>query len=277
MRSVVSILFLITFSTLAALPQTFRPQIPKVWDEQAIADMEIPLPSPAPKPVHVSEEYYYSIPEITIYRTYPRQRGSLAEEAAYIERLKNEEPVVAFDQAQLRTEEDWIRAGELVFRTSSNPIPYQPATGPSYVIRQKGIVEINSGPCTVCHSQRQSDGSILFGIPSTNANNYAFAVESTSLNRMMRALFSTPWRNPDPNVPLTATVTSAEIVSWRLPGGGITDRIGTSLTYPLQIPSLIGIKDRKYFDHSGRHRHRSIGDLMRSPSSPEPSSSIDTT
>lgn len=44
---------------------------------------------------------------------------------------------------------------------------------------------------------------------------------------------------------------------------GSPDRIGSTLTYPVQIPSLIGLKNWKYFDHSGRHRHRSIGDVMR--------------
>jgi mono/diheme cytochrome c family protein len=44
---------------------------------------------------------------------------------------------------------------------------------------------------------------------------------------------------------------------------GVAIRQGTSLRYPAQVPDLIGIKDRRYLDHTGLVRHRSIGDLMR--------------
>ncbi len=40
-------------------------------------------------------------------------------------------------------------------------------------------------------------------------------------------------------------------------------RHGTSPWTPVQIPDLIGIKDRKYLDRTGLVRHRDIGDLMR--------------
>jgi hypothetical protein len=33
--------------------------------------------------------------------------------------------------------------------------------------------------------------------------------------------------------------------------------------FPPQVPDLIGIKDRKYLDHTGLQLHRSIADMMR--------------
>jgi hypothetical protein len=33
--------------------------------------------------------------------------------------------------------------------------------------------------------------------------------------------------------------------------------------YPISIPDLFNLKDRKYFDHTGLNRHQEIGDLMR--------------
>jgi hypothetical protein len=33
--------------------------------------------------------------------------------------------------------------------------------------------------------------------------------------------------------------------------------------YPVQVPDRIGVKDRKYLDHTGLQVHRSIADLMR--------------
>jgi len=34
--------------------------VPKAWDEEAIATLEIPLANPIGSPKHVSSEYYYS-------------------------------------------------------------------------------------------------------------------------------------------------------------------------------------------------------------------------
>ena len=251
---------LATWGLLVSAQERYRPDIPKVWDEDAVADMEIPLPSPAPRPVHVTEKYYYSIPELTIYKTYPLVPAE--KQAEHLNWLSEQEPVVAFDPAQLKTEGDWVSAGELVFRTSLQPIPFQPGRGGAYVIRTKGRVELIFGTCATCHSQRQPDGSSLSGPPSRSANNFAFSGPADRMLRMRR-LFSTPWLDPDPNMQLAPAVVNANHVEWRTRSGGISDRIGSSLLYPIQIPSLIGLKDRKYFDHSGRHRHRSIGDVMR--------------
>src|SRR3954471_10637472 len=40
-------------------------------------------------------------------------------------------------------------------------------------------------------------------------------------------------------------------------------RVGTAAYIILKIPDLIGVKDRKYIDHTATHLHRGIGDLMR--------------
>jgi hypothetical protein len=44
---------------------------------------------------------------------------------------------------------------------------------------------------------------------------------------------------------------------------GVLARHRSSLTSPVQVPDLIGIKDRKYLDRTGLQRHNSIVDLMR--------------
>ncbi|MGH9765989.1 MAG: hypothetical protein ACREAB_01035 [Blastocatellia bacterium] len=46
-------------------------------------------------------------------------------------------------------------------------------------------------------------------------------------------------------------------------GSGGLPRWNGSLYYPAKTPDLIGIKDRKYIDHTATHQHRGIGDLMR--------------
>ena len=44
---------------------------------------------------------------------------------------------------------------------------------------------------------------------------------------------------------------------------GVIARQGTSPLSPPQIPDLIGVKDRKYLDHTGLLIQRSIADMMR--------------
>jgi len=45
--------------------------IPKTWDDEAIATLEIPLADPVGSPRHVSADYYYRIPVAPIYKSYP--------------------------------------------------------------------------------------------------------------------------------------------------------------------------------------------------------------
>lgn len=44
---------------------------------------------------------------------------------------------------------------------------------------------------------------------------------------------------------------------------GVMVRHGSNPLHPVQVPDLIGIKDRRYLDRTGLVRHREIGDLMR--------------
>jgi hypothetical protein len=76
--------------------------------------------------------------------------------------------------------------------------------------------------------------------------------------------YGVPWRADDANLKLktiTADEDRALQVAFRRSGG--LPRWNGSLYYPTKMPDLIGIKDRKYFDHTATHLHRDIGDLMR--------------
>jgi hypothetical protein len=76
--------------------------------------------------------------------------------------------------------------------------------------------------------------------------------------------FGVPWRADDINLKLK-TITEDEDrelnTAFRRSGG--LPRWNGSLYYPAKFPDLIGIKDRKYLDHTATHLHRGIGDLMR--------------
>jgi hypothetical protein len=76
--------------------------------------------------------------------------------------------------------------------------------------------------------------------------------------------FGVPWRSDDPNLKLK-TITEdedRELASAFRRSGGLP-RWSGSLYFPTKMPDLIGVKDRKYFDHTATHLHRGIGDLMR--------------
>src|SRR5215468_4278678 len=97
---------------------TFAPAIPKTWDDGAIASLEVPLANPIGSPKHVSADYYYRIPVAPIYKTYPIYTPG-HEPAGYVDWLKQQGPEILWDDAghapQLKTEKDWIDAGEIVF------------------------------------------------------------------------------------------------------------------------------------------------------------------
>jgi hypothetical protein len=76
--------------------------------------------------------------------------------------------------------------------------------------------------------------------------------------------FGVPWRADDINRKLKtmSDVESRELQEAFRRSGGLA-RWNGSLYYPAKFPDLIGIKDRKYLDHTATHLHRGIGDLMR--------------
>ena len=48
------------------------PAVPKTWDDEAIATLEVPLANPVGSPKHVSPTYYYKIPVRPIYKQLSR-------------------------------------------------------------------------------------------------------------------------------------------------------------------------------------------------------------
>jgi len=96
------------------------------------------------------------------------------------------------------------------------------------------------------------DGGAPIGVPS-----------GTLGSRLYQA-FSVPWNPDDPHLKLKAA-TQSDYDLWFAAGlrGGALPRWNGSFYYPAKIPDIIGIKDRKYIDHTATHLNRGIGDLMR--------------
>jgi hypothetical protein len=286
MKSVIVILF----STAAfILAQPYRPEIPKTWDAAALGSLEVPHPKPRYSPVAVPAEYYYRVPVRPVYKTYPVYAPG-REPANYVEWLNKQEPEIIFDAARLRSQQDWIKAGEKVFDapfgfnfvismadvrstawfehvqpplTKAGVMPFV-----TYVIREKGKVELGTFACAMCHTRVLSDGTVIKGaqgnFPIDRANGFGWRHAPPSIVRFLyRTLSGAPWLNPDP-ADLANTLSPEELATqFDSAPAGVVVRHRTSMNYPVAIPDLIGVKNRRYLDRTGLVQHRGIGDLMR--------------
>ncbi len=273
------------------------PYIPKVWTNDAVRELEVPLAKPEFSPKHISEADYYRIPERVIYRTYPVYHPD-REPDGYQEWLKRREPEVAFDAKNLTTKQDWIAAGELIFNapTSFGPVFFgadqlrdasfieetgmpvaRDGTIPfaTWVVREKGKVELGSMGCNTCHTRVLADGTVVAGAQGNNPGDVQGALMLERAGRflgpekILRQIrqfalqFELPWLDDDLNrqartMPLEELVAAGKAIP-----PGVTARSFTSMFVPPQIPDLIGVKERRFLDHTGLVRQRSPEDLMR--------------
>jgi alkylated DNA nucleotide flippase Atl1 len=284
-----SVFLLIRPRKTEAFGSTFSPMIPRVWDDAEMAVLQLPLVDSTASPKQISSDYYYRIPIRTIYKNYPVYAPG-KEPAGYLDWLKQQDPESAFDAGALKTETDWIRAGQLVFES---PISYGdiaqiadvrdprwyeklrvPATKEGtlpwlrYVIREKGKVELGTISCATCHTRVLPDGTVVKGAQGNFPFERAAALTVNNftidgLLRFERSFFGAPWIKPDPlaDIQKLSLEKLAEMHSAIPPG--VIARHGTNPQFPPQVPDLIGIKDRKYLDHTGLQLHRSVVDMMR--------------
>ncbi len=273
----------------------FQPDMPKTWDEAAIATLEVPLANPAASPRHVSASYYYEIPVRPIYKAYPIYAPG-REPAGYWEWLRQQDPVILWDDKghapPLATKSDWIEAGEMVFDAA---VAFGPAAGFSidevrdpawyrewsvpvtkdgimpffgYVVRKRGMVEIGAFGCGTCHTRVMADGAVLKGPQGNFPADRTFAqnLRGASIEivrRFERLTYAVPWLHPDPMAAADQLSLDGLLAPLEAIPPGVDARRGTSLYFPPQIPDLVGVKYRRYLDHTGLQRNRSIGDLMR--------------
>jgi len=282
--------------------QPTTPAIPRTWDDAEIARHEIPLADPTGSPKHVSADYYYKIPVRPIYKGYPVYAPG-HEPAGYMDWLAQQEPVILWDDKghspRLTTEADWIRAGEMVFDAPisydargrvedvRDPVWHQKLQVPvskdgivpeyQYVVRTKGKVELGGISCAACHTRILADGSILKGAQSNFPINRAAALGFrqnaaeaadkqqylADLRASVKKLHGAPWLKPDLEAPMD-TMSVEEIASvFEASPPGVALRQRSNSFMPIQVPDLIGLKDRRYLDRTGLEHHRNIGDLMR--------------
>ena len=279
----------------------WSPVIPRTWDDQAMQSLEVPLAYSGASPKHVSSDYYYRVPIRPIYQSYPVYHPD-KEPSGYLNSLENQDPKIVFDATQLKSEADWIAAGELVFDappefesagllfsgvrdrawydknripvTKEGVLPFM-----RYVVREKGKVELGLFSCAMCHIRVMPDGTVIKGAQGNFPDDRIFAseirikaaqVESKDeevalkgLRDELRRSYAAPWLRDDPNARLDGM--SAEEIASALDAipQGVCARQGSSIFYPPRIPDLIGVKERLFLDATGLFRQRDIADLMR--------------
>ena len=303
----------VCFNSQAQNTETrYSPAIPKTWDEAALADWATPVAGLNLRPKHISEKEYYSLPVENL-RSYPVYFEG-REPAGYWEMLQGVGPQPLIEPGKLKTEADWIVAGQRVFdeaddlhlRTYSpelisaarsikafegrQPLPDGTTSDLRWVPTKNGVA-LSVSNCTTCHVRRLADGTRITGAPtsftlpgtgkpgllggsgmvrplqtSLHAVTGAapFRMGSDSFGMWLYQAYGVPWKKDDVHE-RAKTMTEAEYNLWinsAVRGGGVP-RWNGSPYYPAKIPDLIGIKDRKYIDHTATHLHRGIGDLMR--------------
>jgi hypothetical protein len=267
------------------------PSIPVLWDDAAMAQLELPTAVASATPRHVPASYYYSIPVRTIYKQYPIYAPG-REPKGYIEWLKRQEPIILWKDGgprpALTTSRDWINAGELVFDaalftgveagvftlaevrssewyektgmplTPDGRLPFM-----SYVIREKGKLELGSFACSMCHTRIMQNGKVVKGAQGNFPFSAASALDPRLPPPVYRTLFGVPWLTPDPIDRWFTLSAEEQTAVWRSAPAGVLPRHQASIFQPVQIPDLIGVKDRHYLDRTGLQQHRSVVDMMR--------------
>ncbi len=286
-----ALILLLPFTLLQ--PRSWIPNVPKVWDEGALRDLELPRVGLGQPAGHVSADYYYRMPVDGIPKTYPVYAPD-REPPGYLAWLMAQEPQDAIDFSRLKFKEDWIRAGQLVFdapfrealsgppgqtadewrRFSDTPLYPRTARDGSYPwvrywVVKKGDVRAFFTECGSCHTRVLDDGSVVPGAQANMNEGFwqaataraASTVEPWILQRV--TAYTAPWLTPNPaDAYQKLTLEHAVEIERAIPPG-VRVRDGTSHLFPPKMPDLIGLEHRKYLDATGLIRHRSIGDLMR--------------
>jgi mono/diheme cytochrome c family protein len=283
----------------SAIAVANTPLVPVTWDDEALKEWATPITGVNVRPGHFSQAEYERAP-IDNLRTYPVYYPG-REPAGYFDMLQSVGPKPLIEPETLKTEADWLRAGKRVFEEWDVPsfrvrdpkvfadvrradsfarsrVRARPdGTLPDlrWVPTPAGLA-LGLSNCASCHTRLMNDGSLLHGAPPNEDASPlgAFRIAPWAVSAMNLAddspgmlfwrSFAAPWL-PDDVHERFKTMAPPEIGPLVRPAfaPGIFPRWNGSPFYPTKIPDLIGIKDRKYIDHTATHQHRGPGDIMR--------------
>jgi mono/diheme cytochrome c family protein len=173
----------------AADTKSWKPEIPKTWDETALADWATPVAGLNVRPTHVSAKSYYSL-AVENLRTYPVYFPG-REPEGYWDMLQHVGPKPLIEPAQLKSRGDWIEAGRRVFdeadqfpvrtldpkfiaaarkvetfqQVGAKPLPDDTVFSMRWVPTAQGVA-LSFSNCSSCHLLYLNDGTRIPGAPA---------------------------------------------------------------------------------------------------------------
>lgn len=308
MRFFVSGLLVTVIGSGAYGQPAFQPEIPRVWDEAALAGWATPVAGLNLRPKHITEIEYYA-QKVENLRTYPVYAPG-REPEGYWRMLQKAGPRALIERSELQTEADWIGAGKRVFdeldflhlrtldpkyinevrngsEAPSRVLPDGTLFGMRWVPTSQGVA-LTFSNCSFCHTKFLTDGTRVAGAPFETiaprppqtfrvwpvisrvqldkgvlVGSPPFFMTGEPIGTQLYRAFGVPWRKDDIHRSLkSAKQSDYEALDLAARAGGIPRWNGSPL-FPAKVPDLIGVRDRKYIDHTATHLHRGIGDLMR--------------
>ena len=269
---------------------------PRFWNDRELADWALPVIGINARPGHFSEEEYYAAPDAEWVRTYPVYFPG-REPAGYWDeiRQKKPEPLITPDA---RTAAEWVTAGKRVFeemdvplfrstdprlisiarsteeysKLGGHPQPDGTVFGARWVPTSKGLA-LSITDCSGCHTRIMPDGT---RIPGAQFNDPGDGLQGELVIRGLRPFFqgdsdgvaawrqfAVPWSANDIHTGIKTMSAEEAGALFASNPPGTFPRFNGSPYYTTKVPDLIGIKDRKYIDHTATHQLRGPADVMR--------------
>ena len=287
-----------TFALILTAQNASR--VPTIWDDAALQDWATPVAGLNVRPAHYTSAEYYRVPADNL-RTYPVYSPD-TEPPGYWEALQKKKPEPLIDLSQIRTNDDWIAAGELAFRemdsfwsrTSDSSdiaqardprsfegrlkLPDGSVFGPRWVVTSSGVM-LSWVACSNCHQQVHPDGSMTAGgprgplppgVPPVNPAVPGAQGSGPVLRRFFvgDSLPMAAWRlfsvpwAPDDRI---ETIRDTQQIPAGLNGGdrGVFNRPHGSPFFATKIVDLQNLRYSRYVDATATHRLRGPEDVAR--------------
>jgi mono/diheme cytochrome c family protein len=189
------------------------------------------------------------------------------------------------DDLELRTFDPKLVAAARSLATfeaaKASPLRDGSAVSMRWVPTKQGVA-LSFSNCSACHLLHRKDGTNVPGastlagdalpnplfLPLHLANRIVGRVApfqspvAEPFGMSLYRAYGVPWLQED-NSSRLKSMTASDFAAFRVFRGGAVLRWNGSPFYPVKVPDLIGIEDRRYLDHTATHLHRGIGDLMR--------------
>ena len=278
-------------------------EVPRIWDDAALADWATPVAGLNVRPAHYSSTEYYTVPGDNL-RTYPIYHPD-REPAGYWEELNKKKPEPLVDVSKIRSTEDWRAAGERAFREVDNfwsrtsdpaliaqardprsfegvfKLPDGSAFGPRWVVTAEGV-KLSSPACSACHFTVRTDGTVAFATPrgprppgSPVLIPRGVGVVAAGAPRALQRFYvgdprpAAAWRMwtvpwaPDERIESRQNAAKDELQQLAAGDPGVFNRPHGSPFYATKIPDLQILCYSRYLDATGTHRLRGPEDAAR--------------